>query len=173
MIFDINDPPEVSAMREIVLRARLAKQKVGITSGCFDLFHDLHRIYLERCRRKCDFLIVGVDSDDLVRSTKGEERPLIPEHQRVAIVDALKYVDAVFVMDTPADFGRAVDEIGADVIFKNDAFIGKSVHGDSDAKVLIIPDIKQPDSTSAIVEAIIQRRRDSGSSTGGRNRSAR
>lgn len=35
---------------------------VGVTSGCFDLFHFYHLRYLERCKALCGFLIVGVDS---------------------------------------------------------------------------------------------------------------
>lgn len=48
---------------------------VGYTSGVFDLLHDGHKKYLKTCKEKCDFLIVGVDEDVLVRTNKGPNRP--------------------------------------------------------------------------------------------------
>lgn len=144
-----------------VLRAGLPKgAKVGVTSGCFDLFHYLHLVYLERCARLCGpggALIVGVDSDDLVRSVKGPNRPNIPETHRQAVVDALKCVTATFIMGSVADFGQAVSDSGADFIFKNDAFKDREVEGAGLAKVVIVPDIDMPDSTSKIVQQIVAR----------------
>ena len=65
---------------------------VGITSGCFDLFHYYHLKYLERCKALCDFLIVGVDSDELVMANKNKT-PMIPEHHRLSIINSLRCVD--------------------------------------------------------------------------------
>ena len=48
---------------------------VGYTSGVFDLLHDGHRKYLQECKLRCDFLIVGVDEDALVTKIKGPDRP--------------------------------------------------------------------------------------------------
>ena len=48
---------------------------IGYTSGVFDLLHEGHRNYLRACRVKCDFLVVGVDEDAMVRKNKGINRP--------------------------------------------------------------------------------------------------
>ncbi|MEZ0231371.1 MAG: adenylyltransferase/cytidyltransferase family protein [Methylophilaceae bacterium] len=48
---------------------------IGYTSGVFDLLHEGHRSYLLACRGKCDFLVVGVDEDSIVRKNKGNDRP--------------------------------------------------------------------------------------------------
>lgn len=131
---------------------------IGVTSGCFDLLHNLHLNYLERCARMCDFLIVGVDSDDLVRATKGPNRPNIPEMQRVQMVNALSCVGAAFVMGSVRDFATMVKAVDARVVFKNYAFVGRKVHGvGGRTKLVIVPDVDFPTSTSQIVDRIVLR----------------
>lgn len=74
---------------------KLEGKVVGLTSGCFDLVHFYHLRYLERCKSLCDILIVGVDSDLLVYANKNKY-PVIPEHHRLTMIDALKCVDIAF-----------------------------------------------------------------------------
>jgi len=150
MIINVYDPTEVG-----VFRRGTDGLRVGITSGCFDLFHHLHLVYFERCRRLCDLLVVGVDSDDLVRSAKGHGRPVIPEHQRVAMVASQKSVAAAFVMGDVAAFASASAGLGASVVFKNQAFSGSDVAGAPPAELVIVADVNQYGSTSAIIEAIV------------------
>ena len=60
--------------------------KVVLTSGSFDIIHEGHSMYLEAARRFGDFLIVGLDSDDKIRSRKGPNRPAVPEMERLRMV---------------------------------------------------------------------------------------
>lgn len=124
---------------------------VGLTSGCFDLLHFYHLHYLERCRAECDFLIVGVDSDQLL-STFKHKAPCIPEHHRAAMVAALRCVDVVFIMRNLRQFQTLADV--AKKIFKNQATLyGKPIIGGDD-KLVVIPDVEEVQSTSAIVAKI-------------------
>lgn len=153
MIFDLKNEADV----DLVNRAIQGKV-VGLTSGSYDLFHHLHLVYLKRCRRYCDILIVGVDSDDLVRSRKGSHRPLVPEHQRVAIVSDLSCVGAAFILGSVEDFEQSVISLSPKLIFKNDEFKEEEVLGRDKAKVIIIPDTIQHSSTSQIIEEILKRK---------------
>lgn len=131
---------------------------IGLTSGCFDLFHHMHLVYLERCARLCDFLIVGLDSDDLVRSVKGPDRPNIPETQRIALVNAMSCVGATFIMGSVTDFETAARSADVDFVFKNDAARWETVAGVSGkTKLVLVPDVDFPDSTSKIVDQIARR----------------
>lgn len=124
----------------------------GLTSGCFDLIHFYHLHYLERCRAECDFLIVGVDSDQLLTHFK-QKKATISEFNRAAMVAALKCVDAVFVMRNLAEFEIAAKH--ADVIFKNKLELyGKPIVGADHAEVMAIPDVEELTSTTAIVNKI-------------------
>ena len=67
---------------------------IGYTQGTYDMFHIGHLNILRRAKEQCDFLIVGVSTDELVRHDKNKT-PIIPFADRCAIVEAIKYVDKV------------------------------------------------------------------------------
>ena len=67
---------------------------IGYTTGVFDMFHIGHLNIIRRAKEKCDFLIVGVSTDELVQKEKSKT-PVIPFEERCQIVSAIKYVDMV------------------------------------------------------------------------------
>ena len=69
-------------------------KKIGYTTGVFDLFHIGHLNILKRAKLECDYLIVGITTDELSLSAKGT-KPFIPFQERMDIVEAIKFVDEV------------------------------------------------------------------------------
>lgn len=67
---------------------------IGYTTGVYDMFHIGHLNILRRAKEQCDYLIVGVSTDELVQKDKNKT-PIIPFKERCAIVEAIKYVDKV------------------------------------------------------------------------------
>ena len=67
---------------------------IGYTTGVFDMFHIGHLNILRRAKEQCDFLVVGVSTDELVEQDKNKT-PIIPFEERCAIVAAIRYVDKV------------------------------------------------------------------------------
>ncbi len=71
----------------------MEKYRVGYTTGVYDMFHIGHLNLLKRAKEQCEFLIVGVTTDELV--SYKNERAIIPHNERMAIVENIKYVDKV------------------------------------------------------------------------------
>lgn len=77
---------------------------IGYTTGVYDMFHIGHLNILRRAKEKCDYLIVGVSTDELVQHDKGKT-PIIPFSDRCAIVESIKYVDKVVPQTDKNKFG--------------------------------------------------------------------
>lgn len=72
---------------------------IGYTQGTYDLFHIGHLNLLKNAKENCDYLIVGINSDKLVENYKGK-KVMIPQQERMQIVEALKVVDKVILCDS-------------------------------------------------------------------------
>ncbi len=93
----------------------MKKYKIGYTTGVFDMFHIGHLNILRRAKEQCEYLIVGVTSDKLCLSRK-HKMPIINEYERIAIVEAIRYVDKV-VLQKDMNKLDAVNTLSADVVF--------------------------------------------------------
>lgn len=93
----------------------MKKYKIGYTTGVFDMFHIGHLNILSRAKEQCEYLIVGVTSDKLCLSRKNK-MPIINEDERMAIVEAIRYVDKV-VLQKDMNKLDAVNTLSADVVF--------------------------------------------------------
>jgi len=71
---------------------------VGYTAGAFDLFHIGHLNLIKHSKENCDYLIVGVTTDELIQKTKNK-KSVIPFSERFEIVSSIRYVDEVVVQD--------------------------------------------------------------------------
>jgi len=91
--------------------------KKGYIAGVFDLFHIGHLNMLRRAKEQCEYLIVGVVSDEGVRNKKKTE-PFVPFEERIQIVQACQYVDeAVEIPYEYCDSRDAYIKYGFDVQF--------------------------------------------------------
>lgn len=92
--------------------------RIGYAAGAFDLFHVGHLNLLRQARSRCDYLIAGVVSDDMLELTKGR-LPVIPQAERLEIVQNIGYVDSA-VLETVPDKLSTWRAVGFDVFFKGD-----------------------------------------------------
>jgi glycerol-3-phosphate cytidylyltransferase len=99
--------------------------KIGYTSGVYDLFHVGHLNILKKAKEQCDFLIVAVSTDELVCSYKNKT-PVIEFAERVAIVEAIRYVDKVVPQETRNKM-EAYVKYKFDVMFVGDDWQGTPI----------------------------------------------
>lgn len=95
----------------------------GYTTGVFDMFHVGHLNILKSAKAHCDYLIVGVSTDALVKSYKNKS-PVIPQADRAEIISSIKYVDEV-VYQTSRDKLAAYHTYKFDIMFVGDDWKGK------------------------------------------------
>ena len=69
---------------------------VGYTTGVFDLFHVGHIAFLKQAKSRCNYLIVGVCSDELAEYLK-DKTPIFSEDERLEIISSIKFVDYSYI----------------------------------------------------------------------------
>ena len=105
---------------------RTEKKIIGYTTGVFDMFHIGHLNILKRAKEQCDYLIVGVSTDEVVEEYK-KKTPIIKFEERIAIVEAIKYVDKV-VPQTTMDKMEAWKQLKFDVMFHGSDWKGSDMY---------------------------------------------
>ena len=93
----------------------MKKYKIGYTTGVFDMFHIGHLNILKKAKERCDYLIVGVSTDEVVLDYK-HKKPIIPFDERIAIINELKCVDKV-VPQTSMNKMEAWEKLHFDALF--------------------------------------------------------
>ena len=115
-----NNSKKLFDIEEIVSNVNFLKKKnviIGFTNGCFDLLHKGHIYSLSKAKKKCDYLIVGLNSDSSVTVLKGPNRPKDDQDLRIKKISKCKDVDAIIIFyeTTPLEL---IKRIKPDVLFK-------------------------------------------------------
>ncbi len=104
---------------------------IGYTSGVYDLFHIGHLNLLRNAKGMCDKLIVGVTTDELV--SYKNKKAVIPHNERMEIIRAIKYVDAVISQESMDKF-QMWEKLKFDVMFVGDDWYKTAKWDEIDAK---------------------------------------
>ncbi len=107
-VFNLEADKFIASIKEKSKYARM------YTSGSFDIFHYGHLNILAKTKELCDYLVVGVSTDDLIEKEKGK-RPVIPFEERIKVVQAIGLVDEV-IAQTDKNKQRIVDRYHIDAI---------------------------------------------------------
>jgi len=84
-------------------------KKVVWVNGCFDILHRGHIELFKYAKSLGDYLIVGLDSDERIRETKGKDRPFNNLQDRISMLGAIKYIDSVVSFNTDRELELCVD----------------------------------------------------------------
>ena len=111
----------------------MKKYKIGYTTGVYDMFHIGHLNILKKAKEQCDFLIVGVSTDELVESYK-HKTPVIPFEERIEIIKSIRYVDKA-IPQTSMDKYAAWEQEHFDVIFHGDDWKNSIMYNEIEEKL--------------------------------------
>lgn len=148
---------ELKDLIKIVHDLRKSGKKIVFTNGCFDILHVGHVRYLTAARSQGDVLVVGLNSDESVRSIKPENRPIVNQHQRAEVLSGLECVNYITVFNEP-DPLKIIKELKPDVLVKGADWteaeiIGADIVKATGGKVVRVPVVPEI-STSRIIQRI-------------------
>jgi len=135
---------------------------VVFTNGCFDVLHPGHIDYFEFCSQQGDVVVVGLDSDQSVRSlSKGPGRPIFNQYERARMLSGLQAVDFICLFDDgdPTGLMRA---IRPDILVKGaqwgmEGVVGREIIEAQGGRVVLAPMVEREGatySTTSVVERI-------------------
>lgn len=81
---------------KIAAAARQSGKTVGLITGCFDVIHAGHVDLFRFAKKRCDLVVVGLDSDETIKINKGPNRPIHNISQRERVLSELESVDLIF-----------------------------------------------------------------------------
>ncbi|MFC3187376.1 adenylyltransferase/cytidyltransferase family protein [Shewanella intestini] len=114
---------DFSNVAEVTIADTKKPYRKMYTSGCFDIFHQGHLNILKKTKELCDYLIVGVSTDELIIKSKGRP-PIIPFDERISILEANRFVDEV-IPQVDKNKQDIVDQYNIDAISVGSDWKGK------------------------------------------------
>ena len=121
-------------------------------NGCFDILHVGHIRLFEYAKMFGDKLIIGIDSDERVKSLKGDSRPFNKQEDRKEMLLSIKYVDNVCIFNDKIELENLVFNISPDYMIVGNDYKNKEVIGSDFAKKLIFFDKVNGYSTTKILQ---------------------
>jgi len=131
--------------------------KTIFTNGCFDILHPGHIELFKYARSLGDKLIVGIDSDERIKQSKGSTRPIYNSNNRKFILESIRYIDRVVVFNNDEELTNLVKYYSPYVMVVGSDWEGKQIIGSEYAKEINFFKRIQEFSTTKTIENIINR----------------
>lgn len=102
---------------------------IGITFGSFDLLHAGHVSMLEQCKNKCNWLIVGLQTDPTINRPLEKNKPVQTTFERFMQLNALRCVDEIIPYDTEEDLKNMLSILNINKRFIGSEYLGQVLNG--------------------------------------------
>ena len=129
--------------------------KIVFTNGCYDVLHRGHLELFKYSRSLGDKLIVAIDSDERIKESKGESRPI--QDDRKFMLESIKWVDEVYIFNTSEELKNTIRDVAPDFMVIGSDWRNKPIIGSEHAKELRFFEKINGYSTTKALQAIIDR----------------
>ena len=106
------------------------KRRIGFTCSSFDMLHAGHCLMLKDAREQCDILIVGLQTDPTLDRPDTKNTPIQSLRERKIQLEAVRYVDDIFVYDTEDSLIDLIKLVRPDIRILGSDYEGKPFTGD-------------------------------------------
>ena len=103
-------------------------------NGCFDVLHHGHFQLIAHAKSLGDELTIGIDSDRIVKESKGDGRPFHNQKQRIYNLFQINGVNGIVVFDTDKELSDAIKEYQPDIFVIGEEYKDKGIIGRKHAK---------------------------------------
>ena len=139
---------------------RRRKKTVVFTNGCFDVLHSGHIEFLKFCKSQGDVVVVGLNSDNSVKTIKGSDRPINNQKDRAAVLAALEMVDYIVPFNEKTPY-ELITTLRPNILIKGADYTLNTIVGRDEVEswggMVKTVELVEGKSTKNIVETIIER----------------
>ena len=121
-------------------------------NGCFDVLHRGHIELFRYAKSLGDKLLVGIDTDEKIKTDKGPARPFNCLEDRVYLLESIKYIDEVQVFGSKEGLESLISSYKPDILVVGSDWRGKEVVGQQYAKTVKFFDRLEKYSTTKILD---------------------
>ena len=122
-------------------------------NGCFDILHVGHIELLEYAKSLGDELIVGLDTDERIKISKGKSRPINTLQDRITMLKSIRWIDQVTYFNSDKELREKIKSFNSDIIVLGSDYKNKNVIGSDLVKQVLYFDRVGNHSTTNIVNA--------------------
>ena len=150
-------PEIISEELAINLSSSLKDKKIGITTGCFDIFHSGHLKSIKFSKKNCDILFLLLNSDESIKKLKGENRPINNLDFRLDLLKELPYIDYIVIFNDK-DADSLLEKMTFNTLFKGgDYDLNKLQKKFPNIEIMLSEYIKEENGKASSTSNIIQK----------------
>ena len=150
-------PKIISEQLAINLSSKFSNKKIGITTGCFDIFHSGHLKSIKFSKKNCDILFLLLNSDESIKKLKGENRPVNNLNFRLDLLKELPYIDYIVIFNEK-DADSLLEKMTFDTLFKGgDYDLDKLKEKFPNIEIMLSEFIKEENGKASSTSNIIQK----------------
>ena len=121
-------------------------------NGCFYVLHRGHIELFKYAKSQCNYLVVGIDSDERIKKLKGASRPVNILEDRMEMLRSIKYIDDVVWFDSESELDTQIFSSGAEIMVVGSDYRNKKVIGSKHVKEVKFFERINGYSTTSILE---------------------